>query len=355
MQKAAFLYLVFSILLLTNLSAQSPFIPKEHTNSSLEIAEYLRNQNKSDVNFTGAAYNWVADNLRYDSDSMYYFNWSADFDTQVAGTLRRRKGVCENYSALFKDILTKGNVPAFVVHGYSKPVGRVNPVGHAWVAALVEGKWWLFDPTWDAGAQNDRFFMREPEGFITTHMPYDPLWQLLPHPYTHAEYKRGKNASSAKQPAQNVRDSVANFLLLDSMARLQASGLRMLQAGIEDNDLKLWYAYNSMKISIIKEAGFKSSYDEAIDFLNKAVANLNEFITLRNNEFKPAKSPQQIKDPLLAAKDNYAKAIVHFNRLKSDPDNYQYDPSWLEESLQKLEKKIADQEAFLESFLTGKK
>ena len=355
MQKVTFLYFVFSFLVLNNLSAQSTFVPREFTHSSGEIADYLRKNNSSDVRFAEAAYDWVADNLRYDTDSMYYFNWSADFDTQVAGTLRRRKGVCENYSALFKDILAKGNISAFVVHGYSKPAGRLNPVGHAWVAALLEGKWWLFDPTWDAGAQNNRYFMRDPESFIATHMPYDPLWQLLPHPYTHAEYKRSKNAASVKLPPQNVRDSVANFLLLDSMARLQASGIRMLEAGIEDNDLKLWYAYNSMKISIIKEAGYKSSYDEAIGFLNKAVASLNEFITHRNNNFKPEKNAEQISAPLTAAKDNYAKAIAYFNRLKTEPDNYQYDPSWLEESLQKLQKKIADQEVFLQSFLSGKK
>lgn len=230
-----------------------------------------------------------------------------------------------------------------MVHGYTRQRGADATNGHAWAAALINKDWWLFDPTWDAGG-NTRQFMISPAEFINSHMPYDPLWQLLPYPYNHREYKRNLRPSSEKLPPQNVKDSLIAFMQLDSLGRLQATGRRMLQAGIEDKDLRLWYAYNSMKIGLIKEVGYQQNYEEAIAHLNKAVANLNQFINLRNNQEKPGAQMNQLLD---GADEHFKKATENFKRLKADPDNFQYDPDWLEDSLQKLKKKIADQREYL--------
>ena len=141
--------LLLSLLLIFYLISpgQAGYIPQQFTGTTGQIAQYLKSEFKSEEDITRAAYNWVTNYLRYDRDSMYYFNWTAGYDEQVAATLRRRKGVCENYAVLFTDILKKAGIPAFVIHGYTRQRSFAPGNGHAWATALVNGNWWLFDPT----------------------------------------------------------------------------------------------------------------------------------------------------------------------------------------------------------------
>src|SRR4249919_1080154 len=79
-------------------------IPKGDTYSSDAIAAYIRSNFKTDREKIRAIYSWVISNLKYDTDSMYLINWSLYNDEKIAATLRRRKGVCENYASLFTDL-----------------------------------------------------------------------------------------------------------------------------------------------------------------------------------------------------------------------------------------------------------
>jgi len=74
--------------------------PMEITYSTTDLASYI------EAHFTGnkerirAAYRWVTYNLTYDRDSMLSINWSKDSREKIAATLRRKKGVCDNFSSV---------------------------------------------------------------------------------------------------------------------------------------------------------------------------------------------------------------------------------------------------------------
>ena len=66
-----------------------------------------------------------------------------------------RRGFCEHYASAFAVLLRAAGIPARIVTGYQG--GELNPRGnflvvrqsdaHAWVEAIVEGRWRRFDPT----------------------------------------------------------------------------------------------------------------------------------------------------------------------------------------------------------------
>src|SRR5665647_1467877 len=158
-------------------------IPATETYSTASIAGYVQSNFKTDREKLRAIYTWVITNIRYDTDSMYHINWSMYPEEKISATLRRRKGVCENYAALFTDIALKSGIQSFVVSGYTKQWGSVNRAGHSWCAVYLQQEWFLCDPTWDKDCRgNTKYFLVNPAQFIESHMPFDPLWQLLEYP-----------------------------------------------------------------------------------------------------------------------------------------------------------------------------
>ncbi len=226
--------------------------------------------------------------------------------------------------------------------------------GHAWVAVMQQEQWFLCDPTWDAGYQTPKHFMIEPDVFIDTHMPYDPLWQLLPHPLTHREYKRGIKASSKNKPAWNIKDSVSNYLALDSMQRFEAANRRIAAAGLEDEMIGHWHKYNSMKIAIIRGEMYMYKYNNAVTCLNKATAALNKFILYRNEQFRPSKPDAETSLMLGDAEAWLIQAQHQISELAAAKDNFQYDPGGLQEQQRSILQKLKLQLDFLRLYLTSK-
>ena len=105
-------------------------INKIESSSTVSIADFIQQNFTSDEEKIRAAYYWVTANIRYDTDSMYAINSTLDPSTKVTAALRRRKGVCENYAAVFTDILSKSGLQAHIVDGYTKQGGRINKSGH---------------------------------------------------------------------------------------------------------------------------------------------------------------------------------------------------------------------------------
>ncbi|MFZ1528286.1 MAG: transglutaminase-like domain-containing protein [Ferruginibacter sp.] len=323
-------------------------IPEAETGSSGSIAAYISKNTQAEKDRISAAYYWITKHIRYDTDSLYYFNWNCDHDTRVAATIRRRKGVCENYAALFSDILSKMNIQSFVVHGYGKQSGMA---GHAWVAVKQENEWLLCDPTWDAGHEPAKYFMTEPAVFIDRHMPYDPLWQLLPQPLTHREYKRGIGTSSKNKTPWNIKDSIIYFLALDSMQRFEAANRRIAAAGLDDEMINQWHKYNSMKIAIIRGEKYMYMYNNAVACINKATAALNKFIVYRNEQFRPSKPDAAISLMLGDAEAWLKQAQQQINELAAAKDNFQYDPEGLQQQHATIIQKLRLQQEFLNRYL----
>ena len=331
------------------------YIPSSQTSSTAAIAGYVQLNFTTDQEKLSAIYGWVTANIRYDKDSMYNINWGVDEQTNAAATLRRRKGVCENFATVFTDIVSKCGIPSFTITGYTNQAGYIKRVGHSWSAVHLDKEWLLCDPTWDAGAGNNTgWFLIQPDQFIETHMPFDPLWQLLPQPLSQQEFYRGKYKAKKELPVWNVADSVDGFLQLDSLQQLEAASRRIKQAGMDDEMTRIWRQYVDMKIAIVYGDKDMNFYNGAVADLNKAAAIFNEFVQYRNNRFFPAKPDTEISAMLNPIDRLLAAARKKISHIGESVENVQYDTGSIKDRLDRLSARVAEQQFFLKQYLESR-
>lgn len=194
------------------------------------LASYLTSSYNSDLEKVRSIYVWVTHNIRYDMD--LYLSGQRNKEILAEDVLRSGRSVCQGYSELFKSLCDSAGILCYVVSGYSKGYGYNEgkiPVqsDHAWNVVKIEGKWYLIDATWGAGFINQRnkyekkfsnyYFLTPPSIFIYTHLPSDPMWQLLPCPIKLNEFSTDsvKMATMIKtDTCYWFADTIAAFLQL---------------------------------------------------------------------------------------------------------------------------------------------
>lgn len=327
-------------------------IPAAITNSTKGIADYIGQHFTGEKEKSRAIYKWVTTNIQYSTDSMYSINWGGNPESKITEALRRKKGVCENYAAIFTDIATRCGLQSFVISGYTKQLGIINKTGHSWCAVNIEKEWLLCDPTWDAGFNADaHWFLISPAAFIETHMPFDPLWQLLEQPISDEDFYRGRSHSSKDKSYFNVADSVKSFLQLDSLRRLESSARRM-QALAEKNELqKNWKAYVAMKIAIVYEDKDMDLYNSAVADLNRVTAIYNAFIQYRNSRFILVKPDAELAAMLEPVAAILSAAWEKTGKIGKTVESQQYDTGDLRHQLSILTGRVQAQQDFLKRYL----
>ncbi len=329
-------------------------IPKEETYNTVSIAKYILGNFSTDKEKVRAVYTWVINNIEYSKDSMYQFNrWGIDPEINMNAVLRRRKGVCENYAALFCNLLVKCGVQSVVVTGYTTINNNTYWNGHGWVAVNVDGEWLLCDPTWDAGYNSYNYFLLQPVQFIQTHMPFDPLWQLLEHPISHKDFQRGRYKQKNESTIFYYKDSIAVYLAMDTLQQMQDASRRMQKSGFDNEDLKTWYNFNEMKVHIVLQEENMQLFNEAVDNLNQAKKLYNEFVQYRNNNFSPTRPVADINSLFADASKLLATAYKKLDYVGKKSENYQYDTDGLKENLDSLKEKLRLQEEFWKQQLTN--
>ncbi len=216
-------------------------IPKATQQSVELLTAYLTEGCHSDRQKADSIYHWITHNIAYD----YKLVQKTDpFGYQSPEeTLKSKKAICNSYVDLFQDMLRVAGIHSEKVEGY---VHRNEPgfyevlfeSSHVWIAVQLDEKWYLADPTWDAGyigripkkektyptswtkerhfasekkqqkwetkirkkkekfdqkmSERDpytdkigfvsdpstQFYLMEPDTFLLTHMPVLPEWQL---------------------------------------------------------------------------------------------------------------------------------------------------------------------------------
>ena len=79
-------------------------IPSSQTASSAGIAAYINSHYQTDEKKIAAIYSWITANIKYDADSIHYVILDDDNEERVSWALRRKRGVCENFAAIFTDV-----------------------------------------------------------------------------------------------------------------------------------------------------------------------------------------------------------------------------------------------------------
>ena len=157
-----------------------------------------------------AIFSWLANNLEYDnrqkkkitkkhkkggqkikakSEEEFKAKLLEKEQEAMNRTLRKKKGVCQDFSWLFDAMCFEAGIESEFItgHGRTSPeqVGRIpKGLGHAWNAAKIDDEWHLFDVTWSTDMEKggNGFFMMAPTEFIKSHFPEEEKWQLLDEP-----------------------------------------------------------------------------------------------------------------------------------------------------------------------------
>jgi hypothetical protein len=353
--------LVYGLLLLSGIARAQPntgyvlppAIPDSLTYSTSNIARYINSHYQHNADKLQAAYRWITSHIQYNKDSMYYRFWGEDPDRKLSSVLKNRKGVCENFASLLSRIAEKCGIKTYVVNGYTKTNGSINWAGHSWCAVQLDGEWLLCDPTWDAGNQQQFYYYLLPaQTFIHTHMPFDYLWQLMEYPITHKAFKQG-NDSKKKQEPFLFKDSVAQYLASDTLQQMEAISRRMKQQGLENDELRTWYAYNEMKLFIVYQEGDMIMFNQAVANLNTAKKYFNEYIHYRNNRFIPARPDAAINQLFTTIETLLKTAYQQLQQIGTRVENYQYDTEGLQGNLDNFASRVKNQRQFLQRYFAA--
>jgi transglutaminase/protease-like cytokinesis protein 3 len=157
-----------------------------------------------------AIYTWIALHIEYDvklfksgqKPTAYSYKTEEEkkqkeleiLEDLAKTTLKKKRGVCEGYSTLFKVLCNQVSVECEIVHGFAKTseqeIGsKRKSSNHAWNAIKLNNQWMLVDVTWAAGYvnwANDTFvpgfsgcyFFMSPDKFIMNHWPDEEKWLL---------------------------------------------------------------------------------------------------------------------------------------------------------------------------------
>jgi hypothetical protein len=350
----------------------APAVPEEDLRTPATFSRYLTAHTTSKKDFVRQLYSWLVWNVSYDVANMYNPNYYKDTLDAAQKTLTTRAGVCQGYANLYYIVCKEAGIPVQLIGGYTSSYGKIDNASHAWVAVQLDSTWYLSDPTWGAGVVNnnkfarkpvDTYFLVSPSVFIKRHMPFDPLWQLLDHPYRHEEFRDNNWTAAASRPVFNYRDSVAAYnTMKDDLLKYQLVINRMETNGITNQMISHELVYYKNLVNYIAESRNVAAQNRAIDAFNgssnqynRAVNLFNEYIQFKNNQFKPAKPDQEIMDMVEAIEKKLQASKKGLAALDKSGAALRNNVRELEESIAALEKRVAEEQLFVDKYAkTGK-
>jgi hypothetical protein len=209
-------------------------------------------------------YLWIIGNINYDFRSFLNYK-SSDDDPQKV--VHNKKTTCLGYSHLFESLCTQSHLQCITLEGYTRGYGyypgkkAIYP-DHAWNAVKINNLWYIVDATWGNGyitsgsskmnrlghklfhtpeikdkkyyvfSPSWQYFLPEPGKLILTHLPVDPVWQLLDCSIPIDSFEKDTlailNALACKKANIAYTDSANTFLTLPQIRRDLISALRAL-------------------------------------------------------------------------------------------------------------------------------
>jgi transglutaminase/protease-like cytokinesis protein 3 len=308
----------------TLVDAKMAAIPDNVANSTDAIAKYINANFKTENDKIRAAFYWAASNISYDVVNMFAVNILETPQDRITKTLKTKKGICGDYALIFSEITNLVGVKSVVVEGYTKQDGKVANLSHAWCAAKIENKWYLFDPTWGSGYVNNNkytrkinnsYFKVEPSKMINSHMPFDYLWQFINYPITNQEFIVGKTQIDKTKKNFDFENEISKYEALSKMDQFFESAQRIEKNGIKNQLISQAYTYAKTSWSLQRENENGAKYNAIVNQYNEAINELNDFIYYRNNKFKPILPDDEIKSKIQIPIEKFKKCQESLFRI----------------------------------------
>ncbi|WP_438966082.1 transglutaminase domain-containing protein [Flavobacterium sp.] len=279
-------------------------IPESETYSSENIAAYIQKNFSTQQDQIKAAYYYVIATISYDVTFEFTLNLVISEEDMNSKTINTKKGVCIHYAYFFKDIVQNLGYNCYLISGYTKQNQKLASLSHAWCGMQLEdNKWYIFDPTWDSGVIINGKFVRKitsnyfqisPEQSIKDHMPFDYIWQFLKNPYTEEDFISGKQSTNSVNTYILFERLIATYSNQSQFQNTKDLKLRMEATGITSKLAKERYDLMIKQLEVFNMNSNLFQFQAITDEYNAAIKMFNDFITYRNNQFKPLKSDNEI-------------------------------------------------------------
>lgn len=311
-------------------------IPDIYTHSIDSLALYIDCHQTDEEAKLKMLYTWMTSHLRYNVYPTFIsVNKKRDERQEMLQALTNREGVCRHFALIFQAVSEQMDIPAFFIEGYTKTNGVVTPEPHAWCAALVNGQWYQYDPTFGMGyvrnyqfvsAPNPDYCQVSPEVFIRTHMPFDPIWQFLPHPYSYRAFDQGKDlpAPTTDGAPCDFADSIRIYLRQKPVQRLTAVNERIRQNGPGNRLVDYYLQLNTSNIAVHRQNEVYEIYKKSLKYYNRSVDNYNEIVRYRRVHSKIKKEDRkQIKSWTMEAQEAIEAAQKTIDSAQQVPEQYE--------------------------------
>ncbi|MFV5686927.1 transglutaminase domain-containing protein [Flavobacterium sp. GB2R13] len=291
-------------------------ISTSSTSSTEVIANYINANFKTDADKIRAVFYWTASNISYDVANMYAVNFNETPQDRIIKALKTRKGVCIHYAEVFNDISNKIGIQSYIIEGYTKQYGKVANLAHAWCAAKIDNKWYLFDPTWGSGyvnngkfikKLNEYYFKAEPSKLISSHIPFDYLWQFLNYPITNNEFYAVTTQINKSKKFFDFETEIAKYNKLPETDKLFESATRIEKNGVLNAMILERLEGKKKELAYLRHNANIEELNSIVANFNEAVILLNDFVHYRNNKFKPAFSDDEISRMIQTPKEKLVK------------------------------------------------
>ncbi|MEQ8471895.1 MAG: transglutaminase domain-containing protein [Marinoscillum sp.] len=284
-------------------------------NSPIKLAQYLTENDTSEFQKAVNIYTWMVNNIKYDVGALGKIKSKTYSPKQ---TLRRRKGICYQYSALFASLCQNAGISSREITGYSRGFSyheddRFFEANHSWNGVKIDSAWYLLDVTWGSGRLqqkrrwfkewrfrwfkkpyiNDKYkfitqpdyhyFMVKPQFLIRDHLPVDPNWQLLKFPISVNTFESSKWQSYVAEMDSIYQKQVDSSVYVHNLNKYEySSGLQYLQKTAEQSNIFNSRNYRLEGISSYSNAksyeNASGDLEERLEAYNRAAQSYKEAI-----------------------------------------------------------------------------
>ena len=326
-------------------------VPDSSARTVSGLARFISAAFLSEPDRARAAFGWVARHIRYDTAHPYRLEQAREPAAVAQETLDKRRGVCQHYAELYSALANQAGVLTYVVPGYAS---LRDPIGHAWCASRINGQWYLMEPTWAAGRVvgnkfafrfNNDYFKVRPAVFIESHMPFDPLWQLLRAPRTPQQFQLGTKPPTPRLPFA-FADSVAAYGRQSSVQQLQNSIRRIEQNGGKSNLI-----FSHLNHLHGQEENCQiATFNAANQAYNDGAQKLNDFMVFFHRQFLPRQTDAELKLRLPPVAASFARSRELLTTVRTRNAALLASMQNLQESLQEGAVMLGKNRAFMDRY-----
>ncbi|AMM50339.1 hypothetical protein TH61_02910 [Rufibacter sp. DG15C] len=323
-------------------------LTQKQTMTLEELAKIISQHFTTPEERTRAAFVWLTENIVYDIQALYLTPPIGKNKYLVEQTLKTKKAVCEGYAEVFQTLCNRMGIKAYMVTGYTAVNNQISSQAHAWCAAQLNGKWFLFDPTWGAGYvtgktftkhRNEQYFKADPASLAPTHLPSDPLWQFSTAPITGREFATGVFSSSKPKNCFQFKDTLAAYEKLDDLGRLVSTVRRMEAPGNFQPFLGNHLQSLKQQIDYQNYLALSTAYNQGIDLLN-------QFLYYRNNMLFGRKREAELKTLITTSVCNFQSAKNKLDTVKWHSNKYEIGS--IKDNLSQAYAMALDQQKFIQ-------